>query len=250
MMEFIMDNYIWIMIILAIALLACVGYLVDKKEKKQKKKKDKKIETIAPEVTVSQEEAEVQPIEPQFEIPQDESVETVTSQEETIETEIPQEESVETVAPQEEVENQPSEEVSEEITEEPVMEEISVEELQTPILEQEEIEETAIEENNDISELETFEPIDNVDAEEPVESVEESTEEVEELTPVQQPRSELIDSSDELLLEGDSSIDHDFQSLLEDEDMEELEVDLPPIEETKKEDFKSIDDDDEDLWTF
>ena len=34
MMEFIMDNYIWIMITLAVALLACVGYLVDKKEKK------------------------------------------------------------------------------------------------------------------------------------------------------------------------------------------------------------------------
>lgn len=245
MMEFIMDNYIWIMIILAIALLACVGYLVDKKEKKQKKKVDNKNEAITPEVTVSKEEAEVQPIEPQFELPQEESVETVDAKEETMETEIPQEESVEATDSQEEVENQ----LSEEITEEPVMEEISVEELQTPILEQEEIKETAIEENNDISELETFEPIDSV-SEEPVESVEESTEEIEELTPVEQPRSELIDSSDELLLEGDSSIDHDFQSLLEDEDMEELEVDLPPIEETKKEDFKSIDDDDEDLWTF
>ena len=52
-----------------------------------------------------------------------------------------------------------------------------------------------------------------------------------------------------MLSNEEDEIDHDFQNLLEDDDSD-LEIDIPPIEETKKEDFKSLDDDDEDLWTF
>ena len=63
-------------------------------------------------------------------------------------------------------------------------------------------------------------------------------------------KNELTNSSEDLMLNNEEDeIDHDFQNLLEDDDSD-LEIDIPPIEETKKEDFKTLDDDDEDLWTF
>lgn len=244
MMEFIMDNYIWIMIILGVALLACIGYVVDKKEKKVKSKKIEELsnETNVVVPTVEQVpnklEEVVEPIE-----------EIVQPVEEVMETPVEQP-IVEEIIPTEEV----SESVvqsNEEMIQEPQIEEIQVEEMDTQEEEKTlEVEET-VNQTEEVVEpifegIESFEPI----KEENLENIESIQEPVEELIPVEQPRSELTDGSEELILDGDPTIDQDFQSLLEDEEMEELEVELPPIEETKKEDFKSIDDDDEDLWTF
>lgn len=207
-MEFIMDNYIWIMLILAVALLACIGYFVDKKEKKVKKEKLEK--ELSVNNTVNQNIFDSSVVEkneqPQVdEVRVEEYVQPMT--EETIS------EVVEPVA------GETGSEVAEPVAEE------------TEPIEQQ------------FEEIESFEPITSV------ENVMENNKQ-EELIPVEQPRSELIDNTDELLLSGDPTIDQDFKSLLEDEELEELEVELPPIEETKKEDFKSIDDDDENLWTF
>ena len=231
-MEFIMDNYIWIMLILAVALLACIGYFVDKKEKKVKKEKLEK--ELSVNNTVNQNIFDSSVVEkneqPQVdEVRVEEYVQPMT--EETIS------EVTEPVAGENgsEVVEPVAGEIGSEVVE-PVAGEIGSE-VAEPVAEETEPIEQQFEE------IESFEPITSV------ENVMENNNQ-EELIPVEQPRSELIDNTDELLLSGDPTIDQDFKSLLEDEELEELEVELPPIEETKKEDFKSIDDDDEDLWTF
>lgn len=253
MMEFIMDNYIWIMIILGVALLACIGYVVDKREKKVKNKKIEELSNeqnvVVPTIEQTPNQVEEVVVQPVEEVIENTEITEQPSVEETVIAE-------EVVQPVEEVVETPIEQQTEELVQEPQIEEIKVEEMVAPVEEETVIEpalEPLVEEENTESvniteevkeptfeEIESFEPISEEVLEEPVE----------ELTPVEQPRSELTDGSEELLLDGDPTIDQDFQSLLEDEEMEELEVELPPIEETKKEDFKSIDDDDEDLWTF
>lgn len=304
----------YVLIIVAIALLACVGYLVEKKENKTKEKKKKQEAIIenkemsAPLVGTSiVEEPLVEPIVTEEVISAEQSNETAEPEAAPMEVENVVEENVENPIIEETtdeaiVENQfdsfePQIEVSEteigpEIKPEESQEEVSevvepnVEEIQNEEIPFEPIDEQF----NEISEIETFGPIEEsenmieevtvedfpvvenevqdtlpeenngetseVEIESQFPTQEEQEESLEEIrnifeTTIDAPiPSELTDGTGELILDNDTSIDHDFETLLTDESIEEMKEEIPEVKETKKEDFRVLDDDDEDLWKF
>lgn len=335
MIDFLMQNSGWIILVVAIALLACVGYLVEKKENKTKEKKKQQETIMANEGIIAPivenpniEESVIEPIV------QEQNIETsVVEQPEVVtETQVTDPENVTLESPEENsiVENVPenifgeiqpelveeSNNINEEPAEnvEPIVEEIS----DSPVIEEEQsmenVEETPITEEvtfepvdeqfSDITELESFGPVEEeiesgieevaveefpeveTVSEEPpatVEFIEETLEtpivedvqsdvvaEMETQIPTEEEQeasleeirnifettvdapvhSELTDGTGELILDNDTSIDHDFETLLNDESIEEIKEAIPEVKETKKEDFSVLDDDDEDLWKF
>jgi hypothetical protein len=316
MIEILMQNYVWIMIVIALVLFACIGYLVDKKEQETKEKKERQKNIEKEEMATSIVEAPVseQPVEEISNIASVPSEETSNESMKTSEESKPLEEKQEEPSTLEE----PANDVSE-VEEVPEIEANTDKGVEDSKLEEVVPEETPFEpideQFDDIVELESFGPLDETESENPVEEVQtvetkesDETEESkpleekqEELSTLEEPandipeieevpeietnldkavedfpleeeipqetqpeeisnifetnveeptHSELTDDSANLSLDNDTTIDHDFENLLNDEILEEIPKDIKEVEETKKEDFKALDDDDEDLWKF